>query len=142
MTALRAHRDASFWVIRAGVALVFVAIGVDKFDSRPHSEWVVIFARIGLGQWFRVVTGWVEIIGGLCLLPPMTRRAGAAMLGATMLGAAIAHVTVLGDPVTAIVPFVLGAIAVATGLREPAYDLREYTFRRAPRAAGRPDSPA
>lgn len=122
--------DTAFWVIRCGVAFIFVAFGIDKFDTRPNGEWVTIFARIGFGQWFRIFTGWVEITGGLLLLPPLTRRAGAALLGVTMLGAAIAHVTRLGDPVAAIVPLVLGGIAVATGLHEAPYDIRNLTGRR------------
>jgi hypothetical protein len=91
---------------------------------------VAIFARIGLGQWFGVVTGSVEIAGGILLLPRVTSRVGAAILGATMFGAAVAHLTVLGDPLVAVVPLILGGIAVATGLHEPEYDVRAFTLRR------------
>jgi uncharacterized membrane protein len=124
-----ALRDPAF-VIRFAVAVLFVMFGFGKFDSRPSSEWVTIFARIGLGQWFRVVTGWTEIAGGILLLLRVTSRAGAAILGATMLGAAVAHLTVLGDPLTAVVPLMLGGIAVATGLQDPEYDVRAFTLRR------------
>lgn len=129
MRPLHRERDTAFWVIRVGVALMFVSFGLDKFDSRPNSEWVSIFARIGLGQWFRVFTGWAEIVGGILLLPPVTRRAAAAVLGVTMAGAAVAHLTVLRDPIAALIPLVLGGIAVATGLHEPAYDIRGFAFR-------------
>jgi putative oxidoreductase len=125
---LHAARDPAF-VIRFSVALLFIMFGFDKFDARPNSEWVSIFARIGLGQWFRVVTGWVEIAGGILLLPRATSRAGATILGATMLGAAVAHLTVLGDPLAALVPLILGGIAVATGLHQPEYDVRAFTLR-------------
>src|SRR5690349_1267053 len=125
---LQAPRDPAF-LVRLGVALVFVMFGFDKFDSRPNSEWVSIFARIGFGQWFRVVTGCVEIAGGVLLLPRATGRAGAAILGATMLGAAVAHLTVLGDPFAAIAPLLLGGVAVVTGLQEPSYDVRAFTLR-------------
>lgn len=143
MKPLRTQRDAAFWVIRVGVAFLFVAFGFGKFDSRPNSEWVSIFAKIGLGQWFRVATGWTEIVGGILLLPPATRIAGAAVLGVTMAGAAVAHLTVLGDPVSAIVPLVLGAIAVTTGLREPSYDLRDFTIRHParPTSSAQPTTP-
>lgn len=105
--------------------------GLDKFDSRANNEWVSIFARIGLGQWFRVVTGGAEVAGAILLLPRLTSRVGAAILAATMLGAAVAHLTVLADPLTAVVPLVLGGIAVATGLQEPEYDVRAaLTLRR------------
>jgi hypothetical protein len=126
---LHAPRDPAF-VIRLAVALLFVMVGFGKFDSRPNSEWVSIFARIGVGQWFRVVTGWAEVAGGILLLPRVTSRAGGVILGATMLGATVAHLTVLGDPLAALVPLVLGGIAVATGLQEPEYDVRAFTLRR------------
>jgi putative oxidoreductase len=126
---LRRQSDRAFWVIRFGVALIFVLIGLDKFGAPAHNEWIAIFARIGLGQWFRVVTGCTEIAGGLLLLARATSRAGAVVLGLTMLGAAVAHLTVLGDPLTALVPLVLGAIGVATGLHEPAYDVRGFVLR-------------
>jgi putative oxidoreductase len=135
---LHAPRDSAF-VIRFAVALLFVMFGFGKFDSRPNSEWVSIFARIGFGQWFRVVTGWAEIAGGILLLLRVTSRVGAAILGATMLGAAVAHLTVLGDPLTAVVPLILGGIAVAAGLQEPEYDVRAFTLRH---RAERPTSSA
>ena len=64
-------------------------------------------------------TGVVEVLGGLLLGTRWTGRYGAVMLAATMAGAAMAHLTVLHDPVAAIVPLVLGGIAVAVGLQEP-----------------------
>jgi putative oxidoreductase len=126
---LRRESDGTFWVVRFGVALMFVLIGVDKFGSRPNNEWIAIFARIGLGQWFRFVTGWTEIAGGILLLSRATSRAGAVVLGLTMLGAAVAHLTVLSDPFAALIPLVLSGIAVATGLHEPAYDIRGFVLR-------------
>jgi putative oxidoreductase len=114
----------SFSVIRFGVALIFVSFGLGKFDARPGGEWVLVFARIGLGQGFRVFTGCVEVVGGVLLGLRLTSRYGAIILAATMVGAALAHVTVLRDPVSAVVPLALGGIAVAVGLQEPSYDIR------------------
>jgi len=119
----------AFWVIRFSVALIFVSFGLDKFDSRPGSEWVLIFTRIGLGQWFRVFTGVVEVVGGVLMGPRRSSRYGALILAATMLGAAIAHLTVLRDPLAALIPLVLGGIAVAVGLHEPSYDIRALMSR-------------
>jgi putative oxidoreductase len=129
MQPLGRQPDSAFWVVRFGVALIFVLIGLDKFGAPAHNDWIAIFARIGLGQWFRVATGCTEIAGGLLLLARATSRVGAVVLGLTMLGAAVAHVTVLGDPLIALVPLALGAIGVATGLHEPAYDVRGFVLR-------------
>jgi putative oxidoreductase len=125
----RPPRDAAFLVIQFSVALIFVSFGLGKFDARPGSEWVLIFARIGLGQWFRVFTGVVEVLGGVLMVSRRTSRYGATILTATMLGAAIAHLTVLHDPLAALVPLVLGGIVVAVGLQEPSYDIRALMSR-------------
>lgn len=125
-----AMSDPGAWIIRLAVAIIFVMIGVDKFDSHPNREWVRIFARIGLGQWFRVATGLIEVAGGALLILPITKRLGAAVLAITMVGACVAHITVLHDPVTCIVPTVLGGIAVVVGLDEPGYDMRQLWLKR------------
>jgi putative oxidoreductase len=91
---------------------------------------VRIFARIGLGQWFRVATGLIEVAGGALLILPITKRLGAAVLAITMVGACVAHITVLHDPLTSIVPAVLGGIAVVVGLDEPCYDMRQLWLKR------------
>src|SRR5579859_6723771 len=82
--------DARGWILRAGVALFFVLFGVDHFSNQPNSEWVVIFAKIGVGQWFRVATGVIEVAGAALLVFPWTRFIGAGLLVATMLGAIVA----------------------------------------------------
>jgi uncharacterized membrane protein YphA (DoxX/SURF4 family) len=89
--------------------LLFVYIGWTKFDSQ--SMWVQIFARIGLGQWFRYVTGAIQIAGGLLLVPPRTRVIGGSLIACTMLGAAVADVFILSYGPLAIVPLVLCGLA-------------------------------
>lgn len=79
------------WVLRAGVAFFFVAVGAEKFSADPHSEWIRIFARIGWGDWFRYFTGAVEILRALLMLVPKTTLPGTALLASTMLGAILAH---------------------------------------------------
>lgn len=91
--------------------LLFVYIGWTKFD--PHSTWVQIFARLGLGQWFRYFTGAMQIAGGLLLVVPPARIIGGAMIASTMLGAAVADLFVLNAGPLAIVPLVLCGMAVA-----------------------------
>jgi putative oxidoreductase len=135
-------RDLAFSVIRVGVALIFVSFGLDKFDARPGGEWVLIFARIGLGQWFRAFTGCVEVVGGVLLGARMTSRYGAIILAATMVGAALAHLTVLRDPISAVVPLALGGIAVAVGLQEPSYDIRALMSHDATPRHHRPQRPS
>ena len=88
------------------IGLLFIFIGYGKFDNSPRGSWVQIFELIGLGQWFRIFTGVVQVTGGVLMLPRRTRTAGAALLACTMLGAAIVDVVVMGSPVV-IVPLLL-----------------------------------
>jgi putative oxidoreductase len=49
---------------------------------------VQVFEAIGFGQWFRYVTGVVEVGGALLLLVPATGFFGALLLAVTMVFAA------------------------------------------------------
>ena len=101
------------WLCRAGVALFFIYVGTTKFGAT--SGWVVIFDRIGVGQWLRYLTGLIQVGGGLLLLIPRPAVAGAALLACTMLGAVIAQLFILhGGPVV-LMPAVLLAGVIAVG---------------------------
>jgi hypothetical protein len=113
----KAHRLDTFiaWVPRIGVGVAFAAfIGASKLSTDPHNGWIVLFDRIGLGQWFRYVTGAMQVAGGVLLLIPRTLTLGAALLACTMIGAMAVQVFVLQTPLFAILPAILlgGIIAV------------------------------
>jgi uncharacterized membrane protein YphA (DoxX/SURF4 family) len=119
---LEPRRDVAGWIWRGLIAALFAYIGWGKFDSAPNGEWVRIFAKIGLGQWFRVFTGLVEIGGGTLFLFPRTNKVGAALLAAAMLGAIVADVAI-GNAVFVIVPLALLAAVVIVAARDPSLDL-------------------
>jgi uncharacterized membrane protein YphA (DoxX/SURF4 family) len=98
------------------IGLLFVFIGYGKFENR--GMWVQIFEQIGLGQWFRIFTGVVQVTGGMLMIPPRTRTAGAVLLGCTMLGAAIVDVVVMGSPVV-IIPLLLLIVIAAVWVTSP-----------------------
>ena len=108
------------WSLRIAVAAFFVWTGFEKFSDSATSQWVGIFHRIGLGDWFRYFTGVVEVGGGALFLIPRTTWVAGAALGATMLGATIAHLTVLGDPgsSTITIMILLGVVGVAARVSE------------------------
>ena len=61
----------AFWVLRVVVGLAFLAAGGSKLAGAP--AMVVMFAKIGFGQWFRILTGLLEVtaaIGYLFLATP------------------------------------------------------------------------
>ena len=77
------------WVLQGLLAAAFLAAGGAKLAGVP--TMVQIFDQIGMGQWFRIVTGLVEVAGAVALLVPGFAALGAAWLGATMFFAVLTH---------------------------------------------------
>ena len=107
----RSSRRIGAWALQGILAAAFLAAGAAKLAGVPFM--VDLFAQIGLGQWFRVVTGVVEVTGAVALLVPGLASIGALWLGSTMVGAVATHLFVLHtSPVPAIVLGVLNALVV------------------------------
>ena len=99
------------WGLQILAALAFGAAGGFKLIGAP--QMVAIFDQIGIGQWFRYVTGIVEVGSALALLSPRTAPFGAALLAVTMVFAVLTHLFVIGgSPVPAIVLFAVTAAIV------------------------------
>ena len=84
------------WAFQILAATQFFLTGLDKLSDAPGM--VQLFATVGLGQWFRYATGTIEVVGAVLLLVPRMAALGAALLALTMVGALIAHFTVLPFP--------------------------------------------
>ena len=96
------------WVLCLLLALAFLMAGGIKLLSKP--VMVREFEQVGLGQWFRYFTGILEVTGAIGLLVPKFSRWAALLLAVVMVGALVAHLTVLHSPPTA--PLILLALAV------------------------------
>jgi len=108
-SALPPWQSAGLWVVRGLLALAFVAAGGAKLYGVPML--VEEFQHIGLGQWFRYVTGGLEIMGAVLLLLPQKAALGALLLICIMIGAVITHLFVIGgSPVPAIVLLALNVV--------------------------------
>lgn len=106
----------SRWILRCAVAIVFLVLGAKKFDEA--SMWAKIFVQIGFGDWFRYLTGTMQIAGALLLVVPRTARLGAAVLACTMIGAILAHLFLLGTGVAgAIIPAIALVAIIVVGAR-------------------------
>jgi putative oxidoreductase len=103
------------WLPRVAVALVFLSVGSEKFGA--GGPWVRIFARIGIGDWFRYLTGVMQVGGALLLLVPPLVTVGAVVLGCTMVGAVIVNVFILHTGLAAIIPAVLFGAVSFVGVR-------------------------
>jgi uncharacterized membrane protein YphA (DoxX/SURF4 family) len=99
------------WCVQALLALDFVVVASLKLMGMP--EMVELFAAVGVGQWFRYVTGILELTGAVLIVVPRTGSIGAALLATIMLGAIITHLFILRVPPTApIVLFLLSGFVV------------------------------
>ena len=114
LTLVEERRGAlQTWLPRVAVALLFLFIGKGKFGAQ--SEWVGIFDRIGFGQWFRYLTGVLQVSGALLVLIPRTFPIGILVLACTMLGAMAAWMFFLGAPFNALIPAIVLAGLLLVG---------------------------
>jgi len=105
----------ALWLTQVALALMFLMAGGSKLAGVP--AMVTMFDTIGLGQWFRYVTGVIEFTSGIALLVPSAAIFGALLLIPTMLGAIVTNVFVAhASPVMPLL-LLLGAAAVAWARR-------------------------
>ncbi len=85
---------ALVWALQVASAAMFLFAGGLKLAGVPMM--VQMFSLIGLGQWFRYLTGAIEVISAVLLLVPSLAFFGALALAATMIGAVITHLFIIG----------------------------------------------
>jgi putative oxidoreductase len=109
-------RPIPLWILSGLVALAFIWAGGGKLAGT--AVMVGLFDKVGLGQWFRYFTGFLEVAAGIGLLIPRYAFYAAVLLAIVMVVAVIAHLTVLGgSPAPALVLFFLSGIIAY--LRKP-----------------------
>ena len=92
---------------KALLTLAFLAAGVSKLIGAE--QMVAVYDALGAGQWFRYVTGLIEVVGAVLLWIRGREVIGAGLLVATMIGAVLAHLLILGP--SALPALVLGLLA-------------------------------
>ena len=80
--------------VKGLLTLAFVAAGLAKLAG--VEMMVQTFETIGVGQWFRYVTGVIEIGGAALLWIPNRQVFGAGLLLCTMIGAVLSHLLIIG----------------------------------------------
>ena len=103
------------WVAQIALASFFLLAGGSKLAGVPAT--VTLFEAIGVGQWFRYVTGLIEVGSAIALLVPSLALFGAVALVATMLGAIATHVFVIGGSPAVPVVLLLVALVVVWARR-------------------------
>jgi putative oxidoreductase len=109
-------RLITLWTLSGLVALAFIGAGGGKLAGT--AVMVELFDKVGLGQWFRYFTGFLEVVAGIGLLISRYAFYAAVLLVLVMVCAVITHLTVVGgSPAPALLLLVLaGTIAY---LRKP-----------------------
>ena len=108
--------NVGLWILQIGAAGMFLMVGFLKLSGDP--QMVGLFDAIGLGQWFRYVTGSLEVLGAILLLVPRLSGLDALLLVGVMLGAVPTHLFVVGgSPLPAIILLIVTGV-VAWGRRQ------------------------
>src|ERR1700745_3883481 len=85
----------ALWVVQIALAGMFLLAGGSKLLGAP--AMVALFDAVGIGQWFRYVTGLIEVGSAVALLVPSIAVFGALALVATMVGAVATQLFIVGD---------------------------------------------
>ena len=86
-------KKISIWFLRILLGVLFISTSLMKLSGQPMM--LHEFDQIGLGQWFRILTGAMELAGGIAVLVPAVSRYGAIALLGVDVGAFTAQITVL-----------------------------------------------
>lgn len=109
-------QNVALWVLQVAAAVMLGMAGFMKLTGAP--DMIALFDAVGIGQWFRYVTGALEVGGAVLLLVPALAGVGALLLAGVMLGAVLTHLLVIGgSPAVPLVLLVVVAI-IAYGRRE------------------------
>lgn len=103
----RSVPDIAVLIVRVLLTLAFGAAGMAKIAG--VEMMVGTFDQIGWGQWFRYLTGVIEVGSAVMLWIPGLQLLGAALLLCTMISAVLFHFLVLGP--SAVPALVLGLLS-------------------------------
>lgn len=98
--------STAFLGVQSVLALAMIGAGGVKLGGIESQ--IEEFQRYGYPQWFRLVTGSIELLAGVVLVAglfvtPVLALGGSLLVVATMVGAVVTHVR-MGDPATDIAP--------------------------------------
>jgi len=79
------------WVLSGLLGVMFLFAGGFKLSGAQVA--IDNFAKWGYPDWFRVVTGVIEVAAGVLVVIPRTSLLGAALILPTMVGAVLTHLT-------------------------------------------------
>jgi putative oxidoreductase len=106
----------ALWGLQVVLAGMFLLAGGSKLGG--VAAMVALFDAVGVGQWFRYVTGGIEVVSAVALLVPSLAVFGAVVLAATMIGAIATHLFIIGGSPAAPVLLLVGSLVIAWARRD------------------------
>ena len=106
----------ALWSAQILLGAMFLLSGGSKLAGA--AAMVALFDAIGVGHWFRYVTGGIEVASAVTLFVPALAPFGAGALVVTMVGAVVTHLFIVGGSPAVPVVLLLGALAVAWARRD------------------------
>jgi uncharacterized membrane protein YphA (DoxX/SURF4 family) len=106
----------TLWVAQIALAGMVLLAGGLKLAGVP--VMVALFEAIGAGQWFRYVTGTIEVVSAVALLVPSLSAFGALLLVPTMAGAIATHLFIVGGSALPATVLLIGSLAIAWARRD------------------------
>lgn len=109
---------ANIAVLGSQTILGLVGVGIGGAKVTHRDDQIDEFQRYGYPQWFRVLTGSLEISAGIGLLvgllgQPELSVLGGLLLSGVMVGAVVTHLRIGDPPSKAAVPALVFALTVA-----------------------------
>ena len=105
-------------IVQIVLGLLFLLIG--SMTVARRKMFVENFRRFGYPQWFRIVTGSLEVLGGIGLLIgiwlPWLAELASAGLTLVMLGAFLTELRTREPLQKMVLPIVLGALAIVVAV--------------------------
>lgn len=106
----------AIWGVQVVLAGMFLLAGGSKLAGA--AAMVALFDAVGVGQWFRYVTGGIEVVSAVALLVPSLAAFGAVALVSTMIGAIATHLFVIGGSPEVPVLLLVGSLVIAWARRD------------------------
>jgi putative oxidoreductase len=106
----------ALWSVQVVLAGMFLLAGGSKLAGA--AAMVALFDGVGVGQWFRYVTGGIEVVSAVALLVPSLAAFGAVALVATMIGAIATHLFIIGGSPAVPALLLVGSLVIAWARRD------------------------
>ena len=109
-------QNIALWTLQVLGGALFIMAGFNKLSG--NEMMVGMFDAIGFGQWFRYLTGAIEVVAGILLFIPALSGVGALLLIPTMLGAIGTHLFIIGGSPAVPAVLLIAMAIVAYGRKE------------------------